>query len=224
MYLIIKQAHHTILCSLRYSFLYVGTLGLIHNQGIHTYIYIYIYIYIYARSYMFVLPLRRADTLSKESCCVLFVRIRFQTNGRPWAALASSSSDEKQRNRMAFTLSVPFNDTVSSSDYIACVVDEWMTMEHWWYDSDSGSRGTQRKTCLNDTLYLGADQYLILICEQQVEVWIQVFWHVTLCCWFSGSRRFEEMRGLFRKEVSKAFERWRANHSTNGTESQPRIF
>jgi len=118
MYLIIKQAHHTILCSLRYSFLYVGTLGLIHTQGIH------IYIYIYARSFIFVLPLRRADTLSKESCCVLFVRIRFQTNGRPWAALASSSSDEKQRNRMAFTLSVPFNDTVSSSDYIACVVDE----------------------------------------------------------------------------------------------------
>jgi len=74
-------------------------------------------------------------------------------------------------------------------------------MEHWWYDTDSESRGTQRKPCLSDTLYLGADQYLFLICEWQVEVWIQVFWHVTLCLRFSGSRRFEEMRGLFRKEV-----------------------
>jgi len=108
----IKQTHHTILCSLRYSFLYVG----FNSHSGH--------IYLPEFFFLFVLPLRRADTLSKESCCVLFVRISYQTNGRPWAALTSSSSEQKQKNRVAFTLSVSFNDTVSSSGYIACVVDE----------------------------------------------------------------------------------------------------
>jgi hypothetical protein len=37
----------------------------------------------------------------------------------------------------------------------------------------------------------GADQYLVASGKWQV--WIQVFWYVTLCRWFSGSGRFEKI-------------------------------
>jgi len=30
--------------------------------------------------------------------------------------------------------------------HIASVVDEWMSMEHWWNDTDSGNWSTRRKT------------------------------------------------------------------------------
>jgi hypothetical protein len=30
--------------------------------------------------------------------------------------------------------------------YTASVVDEWMSMQHWWNDTDRGSRSTGRKT------------------------------------------------------------------------------
>ena len=106
----INQTHHTILCSVRFTFFLRWDIGFNSHSG-----------HIYLPEYFFYLccPLRWADNLSKESCCVLFVRIKFQANRRPWAALASSAAEQKPKNSVAFTLSVPFNDTVSSSDYIA---------------------------------------------------------------------------------------------------------
>ena len=37
-------------------------------------------------------------------------------------------------------------------EYLASVIDEWMSMEHWWYDTDGGKRSIQRKTCHSATL------------------------------------------------------------------------
>jgi hypothetical protein len=38
--------------------------------------------------------------------------------------MASSASEQKQKNKVAFILSLSFNDTVCGSDYMVSVVDE----------------------------------------------------------------------------------------------------
>jgi hypothetical protein len=35
--------------------------------------------------------------------------------------------------------------------YTVCVVDEWMSVEQWWNDTDRGNWSTGRKTCHNAT-------------------------------------------------------------------------
>jgi len=34
--------------------------------------------------------------------------------------------------------SVLFNNAVKCQDYIELVIDEWMSMEYWWNDTDGG--------------------------------------------------------------------------------------
>jgi hypothetical protein len=49
-------------------------------------------------------------------------------------------------------LNVLLNDVPSYQDYTASVTDEWINMEHWWYDTDRGIPGTRRKTYPSATL------------------------------------------------------------------------
>ena len=37
-------------------------------------------------------------------------------------------------------------EVLGEKHYTACVVDEWMSMEHWWNDTDRGNWSTGRKT------------------------------------------------------------------------------
>jgi hypothetical protein len=41
---------------------------------------------------------------------------------------------------------VLFNDAANSKDYITLVVDEWLSTDHWWNDTDSGNWSTRIKT------------------------------------------------------------------------------
>jgi len=38
-------------------------------------------------------------------------------------------------------------EVLGEKNYTAVVVYEWMSMEHWWNDTDRGNWNSERKTC-----------------------------------------------------------------------------
>jgi hypothetical protein len=49
-------------------------------------------------------------------------------------------------------LSVAFSDAVNYHDYTVVAIHEYVSMEHWWNECDSGNQSTGRKTCPSATL------------------------------------------------------------------------